>query len=290
MSKKRRVEILVLSDLHLGTYGCHATELLVYLKSIKPEVVVLNGDIIDIWQFNKRYWPKSHMKIVKHIFSWISKGIPVHYICGNHDEMLRKFNGFEIGSLSIKNKLSLELGDKKALFFHGDVFDFTMKNSRWLTKAGAIGYDTLILMNAFVNFCSNLIGLRKVSFSKTIKDSVKGAVKFINDFEQTTADFGINNLYDYVVCGHIHRPEIKMLSNFKGEIIYLNSGDWVENLTSLEYNDSKWSIYRHVSSPLDVLKDGSDEEQEDELEGTDLVDKSSSELFAMMFNDIMTKQ
>ena len=70
--KKRAVDLVVISDVHLGTYGCHAKELLVYLKSIKPKEVVLNGDIIDIWQFSKRYWPKSHMKSgLKLIMEWV---------------------------------------------------------------------------------------------------------------------------------------------------------------------------------------------------------------------------
>jgi len=150
---KRKLDILVLSDVHLGTYGCHAKELLQYMKSIKPNIVILNGDIIDIWQFSKRYWPKSHMKIIKYILGWVSKGVEVYYVTGNHDEMLRKFVGFEIGGLKIVNKVLLEIDEnKKAWFFHGDVFDVTMQHSKWLAKLGAVGYDTLIIINRFFNF------------------------------------------------------------------------------------------------------------------------------------------
>ena len=286
MPIRRRVEVLVLSDIHLGTYGCHAAELLSYLKSIKPETVILNGDIIDIWQFSKRFWPQSHMKIVKHIIGWISKGIPVHYICGNHDEMLRKFEGFEVGSLSIKNKLILELDGKKAWFFHGDVFDVTMQHSKWLAKLGAVGYDTLILINTLANFFSKLLGFGKLSFSKKIKNSVKGAVKFINNFEQTAANIAIEKEYDYVLCGHIHRPEKKLLSNGKGSVMYLNSGDWVENLTSLEYTNRSWTIHQHSSLNLESIMMDDDFEEE----GLDLSEKSSEELFALMFNDFMNKE
>ena len=135
--KKRSVDILVLSDVHLGTYGSHAKELLKYAKSIKPSMVVLNGDIIDIWQFSKRYWPKSHMKIIKLIMGWVAKDIPVYYITGNHDELLRKFVGFKLGSFQIVNKLVYEFSDgKKGWFFHGDVFDVTMQHSKWLAKLG----------------------------------------------------------------------------------------------------------------------------------------------------------
>lgn len=240
------MDILVLSDVHLGTYGCHAKELLLYLKTIKPKTVVLNGDIIDIWQFSKRYWPKSHMKVVKQLLTWLSKGVKIYYITGNHDEMLRKFAGFKMGSLRIVNKLVLDLDEQnKAWFFHGDVFDVTMQHSKWLAKLGAVGYDLLILINRIANFISERIFKRgKLSLSKKIKNGVKTAVKFINNFEQTAADIGISNGYQYVVCGHIHQPEMRAISNTHGSILYLNSGDWIENLTALEYNDGNWRIYR----------------------------------------------
>ncbi len=108
-NKKRKIEILVLSDIHLGTYGCRAKELLDYLKSVKPEILILNGDIIDIWQFSKNYWPKSHMKVVKHILGMVSKGTKTYYVTGNHDEMLRRFTGFKLGSLQIVDKVLLKL-------------------------------------------------------------------------------------------------------------------------------------------------------------------------------------
>ena len=243
--KKRNVDLIVLSDIHLGTYGCHAEELLRYLKSIKPKKIILNGDIIDMWQFSKRYWPKSHMQVVKHITSLLTKNTRIIYLPGNHDEMLRKFAGFKLGSFSIDNKALLSLNGKKAWIFHGDVFDVTMQHSKWLAKLGAIGYDTLIVINTLVNWMLTKIGHEKISLSKRVKDSVKSAVKFINNFEQTAADIAIGNQYDYVVCGHIHQPEMRTIANEKGDTLYLNSGDWVENLTALEFNDNQWSIYRY---------------------------------------------
>ena len=252
--KKRKLDILVLSDVHLGTYGCHAKELLRYLKTVKPKTVILNGDIIDIWQFSKRYWPKSHMKVVKHLMSWMSKGVKMYYITGNHDEMLRKFVGFKMGSLKIVNKVILELDDDKtAWFFHGDVFDVTMQHSKWLAKLGAVGYDTLIHINRVANFISEKIFKKgKLSLSKKIKNSVKSAVKFINSFEQTAADIGISNQYDYVICGHIHQPEMREIENEQGKIMYLNSGDWIENLTALEYAEGEWKIYRYDENEMQL--------------------------------------
>ena len=281
-SKKRKVDVLVISDIHLGTYGCRAKELLYYLRTISPKVIVLNGDIIDIWQFSKRYWPKSHMKVVRHIMDWISKGKKVYYIPGNHDEMLRRFAGFKMSSFRIVNKLVLELGDnKKAWIFHGDVFDVTMQHSKWLAKLGAIGYDTLIVINGIANFISEKIFHKgKLSLSKKIKNSVKTAVKFINNFELTSADIGIMNRYDYVICGHIHHPEIKEMSNDKGSITYLNSGDWIENLSSLEYTDGQWKLYR-FSEELAFGSTMQEHEEETELTNSQLFDNLLEE-FSMM--------
>lgn len=243
--KRRKTEVVIISDVHLGTYGCHAAELVEYLRSIKPGMLILNGDIIDIWQFSKNYFPKKHMQVVKEIIKLASKGVPVHYITGNHDEMLRKFAGFEIGNLNICNKMLLDLDGKKAWIFHGDVFDVTMQHAKWLTKLGAVGYDLLILLNASANWILKKFGKEKISLSQKIKNSVKSAVKFINDFEETCADIAIENNYDYVICGHIHHPEIRTIKNPKGQVEYLNSGDWVENLTALEYNNGQWSLYKH---------------------------------------------
>ncbi len=282
LQKKRKIEVLVLSDVHLGTRGCNAKQLLQYLKSIKPKTVILNGDLIDIWQFKKRYWPKSHMKVIKHLMGWMGKGIKIYYITGNHDEMLRKFVGFKLGSLEIVNKVVLTLSnDKKAWFFHGDVFDVTMQHSKWLAKLGAIGYDTLILINMFANFISEKIFKKgKLSLSKKIKNSVKSAVKFINNFEMTAAEIGISNGYDYVVCGHIHQPEIREIATHHGSITYLNSGDWIENLTALEFNDDKWTIYKYDEAEL---MEGIDEDHEEH-------ELNNKELFSNMLEEFNLMQ
>lgn len=273
---KRDVDLIIISDVHLGTYGCHAKELLTYLRSINPKKVILNGDIIDIWQFSKRYWPKEHMKVVQHILQWVVEGKEVTYITGNHDEMLRKFKGFSVGNFSIVNKVVLELQDnKKAWIFHGDVFDVTMKHSRWLAKLGGKGYEILILINRFVNWVSLKMGRGKISLSKKIKDSVKGAVKHINNFEETAAGIAIQNQYDYVVCGHIHKPEMREISLEEGSVMYLNSGDWVENLTCLEYHKNSWSIMKFEDLP----------NKEIQVEKAETVDLDSTMLFKQLLEE-----
>lgn len=280
--KRRKVELVVISDVHLGTYGCQAKELLKYLKSINPKKLILNGDIIDMWQFSKRYWPSSHMQIIKYITSVLSKKTDVVYITGNHDEMLRRFVGFKLGSFRIENKVVLNLDGKKAWIFHGDVFDVTMQYSKWLAKLGAIGYDALILLNTFANFLLKLIGKHKISLSKRIKDSVKTALKFIDDFENTAADIAIDNHYDYVICGHIHQPQKRVMTNDKGSVLYLNSGDWVENMTALEYNKGEWSIYRYSEDKFTQT----DQKEESKLEEKY---KSNDELFKNMVAEFLIR-
>ncbi|OZV68427.1 UDP-2,3-diacylglucosamine diphosphatase [Winogradskyella aurantia] len=250
MNLKRKVEIAVISDIHLGTYGCHAKQLLTYLSSIEPKKLILNGDIVDIWQFKKRYFPKSHLSVIKKIMDFAADGTEVYYITGNHDEMLRKFADTSIGNISIVNKLVLELDGKKAWFFHGDVFDISIQNAKWLAKLGGWGYDVLTLLNRFVNWGLEKLGKERYSLSKQIKNSVKSAVKYVKDFEKVAADLAIENGYDYVVCGHIHQPKMLVMENKHGTTTYLNSGDWVENFTALEYQFKRWKIYNYNKDKL----------------------------------------
>lgn len=252
--KKRKVELVIISDVHLGTYGCHAKELVNYLASIKPKTLILNGDIIDIWQFRKSYFPKEHLKVIKSIINCAAKGTKVHYITGNHDEMLRKFSDIFIGNFSLQDKLVLELDGKKAWIFHGDVFDASVQHSKWIAKLGGLGYDYLILINRFVNWVLVKMGKEPYSFSKKIKSSVKKAVKFIGDFEKTATDLAIEKKYDYVICGHIHEPKIVTMENKFGQTLYLNSGDWVENLTALEYNNKRWKLYKYSENILPTIE------------------------------------
>ena len=275
---KRSIEILVISDIHLGTYGCQSKALLNYLKSVDPKIIILNGDIIDIWQFNKRYFPKSHMKIIKYFLNLIQDGKTIYYLTGNHDEMLRKFNGFELKNFKILNKKVINLNGHQAWFFHGDVFDLTMQYSKWLTRLGAIGYDALILINSALNFILSKLGRPRYSLSKKVKNSVKGAVKYINKFEETVVGIAFERKYKFVICGHIHQPAIKKYSIKNKNIIYLNSGDWVENLTSLEYHNKKWTIYRH---------DNNHYEEESVNDESDL---SAKELFQGMLKEFKIDQ
>lgn len=242
---KRSVELVVISDVHLGTYGCRAKELLQYLSSIAPKKLILNGDIIDIWQFRKSYFPESHLQVLKYILDLAYTDCEVVYITGNHDEMLRKFGKMQFGRIELTNRKLLEIDNKKVWIFHGDVFDASIQHTKWLAKLGGWGYDRLIQLNNIMNWGLTKLGYEKYSLSKRIKNSVKKALKFISDFEETASHLAIENGYDYVICGHIHQPQIRQIETKKGCCTYLNSGDWIENLTALEYHKGHWSLFSY---------------------------------------------
>ncbi len=266
---KRKVDLVVISDVHLGTYGCKAKELLQYLKSIEPKTLILNGDFIDIWQFKKSYFPALHLQIIKHILHLSLKDCKVIYITGNHDEFLRKFSPMTFGKMELVDKVVMQLNGKKAWFFHGDVFDASVQHSKWIARLGGIGYDYLIRLNNLTNWILSKMGREKYSFSKKIKNSVKKAVKFISNFEETASELAIENKFDYVICGHIHQPQKRRITNYKGHCLYLNSGDWIENLTALEYQHGEWSVYTY---------DKSHYPKEDFQEAVDIADKPGNEL------------
>lgn len=265
MKTKRPLDVCVISDLHLGTYGCHAKQLNSYLKSIQPKTLVLNGDIIDIWNFRKRYFPKDHLKVVRTILKMAASGVDVHYITGNHDEALRRFSNTTIGKIQLSNKLVLKLDGKKVWIFHGDIFDRSIQGAKIVAKLGGWGYDFLILFNRLLNDVLTAIGREKYSFSKMVKERVKQAVKFIGDFETVASDLAIEKGYDAVICGHIHQPQIRKVQSAKGSTMYMNSGDWVENLTSLEYMDKKWQMFTFPQSKTISFDDTEDDPFDNDL-------------------------
>ncbi len=241
--QKRTLDAAVLSDIHLGTYGCHAKELLAFLKSIDPGLLILNGDIIDGWAFSKKYFPEAHMAVISEFFKMMKKGTKIIYITGNHDEFLRKYTDIQMGNLLLTDKYLLEKNGKKHWIFHGDIFDHTTKGSaKIIARIGGIGYDWLILLNRAVNYMLKIFGKGKVSLSKKIKNSVKKAVKFISDFESKAIELAIDHQYDYVICGHIHQPSDRIITTEKGSVHYLNSGDWIENLSWLELEKGQWTL------------------------------------------------
>ena len=253
--EKRPVDVVVLSDVHLGTYGCRAKELVNYLKSITPNILILNGDIIDGWQFTKRYFPVAHMQVIKEIIQFITNGTRVFYITGNHDEMMRRYTDIQMGNFTLTDKLVLEIDNKMTWIFHGDVFDNTTKGSaKILAKLGSSGYNLLIRFNRFINFILKSLGRERVSISKRVMAEVNKAVSKINDFELIAAELAIEKKYDYVICGHIHQPQKKVVETKDGKVTYLNSGDWVEHCTALEYHQNEWTIFEYNEKDFPVMQ------------------------------------
>jgi UDP-2,3-diacylglucosamine pyrophosphatase LpxH len=275
---KREVDIVVISDVHLGTYGCHAKELLQYLKSIQPKVLVLNGDFIDIWQFRKKYFPKEHLQIIQRILKMSGQGTKVYYITGNHDDILRRYSDFSAGNIHLRDKLILHLNGKSYWIFHGDVFDVFIKFSPWIARMGGKGYDMLIQINRFINQIRAAMGKPRMSFAKRVKYQVKEAVKFVSDFEETAIKLAAEQGYDYVICGHIHRPQMRVVNDHQKPVTYLNSGDWVESLTALEYHWGQWTLYEYdeadyafLNPKLQVAETDAEEREEEMLNGAELL-------------------
>jgi len=250
--EKRSVDVVVVSDLHLGTYGCKAKEITNYLKSITPQILILNGDIIDGWQFSKSYFPASHLAVIKEIMNMLATGTRVIYITGNHDEMLRRYSDLQIGNFQLTDKLVIEINNKMTWIFHGDVFDNTTKGgAKIIAKLGSVGYALLIALNKMVNNVLKFFHKDKVSFSKRIMQGVNKAIVKMHEFEQIAAELAIEKKYDFVICGHIHQPEKKVMETTNGKVTYLNSGDWVEHLTALEYHQNDWHLYTYNAAEFE---------------------------------------
>lgn len=250
----RHLDILVLSDLHLGTFGCHAKELIQYLKSVRPEKLILNGDIIDAWNFKKRYFPTEHYQVIEILLEMMQDGVEIYYLTGNHDDILRRLSDVKLGRFNLLDKLVLRIDGEDYWFFHGDVFDASIQHAKWIAKLGGKGYDMLIWINRRVNLILNKMGRPPMSLSKAIKNNVKKAVKYMHDFENVAAELAIDQGYDYVVCGHIHLAQNRRIVQGDKHVQYMNSGDWVESLTSLEYVNKKWTIYDFHAEEEEALK------------------------------------
>jgi len=249
--QKRPLDVVVVSDLHLGTYASRAKEFVTYLKSIAPRLLILNGDIIDGWQFSKHYFPTVHMAVIQEIFQLLSNGTRVIYITGNHDEILRRYSDIHLGNFQLTDKVVIEINGKMTWIFHGDVFDHTTKGQAKLwTKLGSNGYASLLAFNGFINKLMKLIGKKKLSLSKRIMQEFHKRMVNIEAFENMIAELAIEKNYDSVICGHIHQPQKRMITTDKGAVTYLNSGDWVEHLTALEYRDDDWHIYSYDEATM----------------------------------------
>lgn len=256
----KKVKIAVISDVHLGTYGSRAEEVLLYLNSIDPEILVVNGDLVDIWQFRKRYFPKSHLAVLQKLIQFAANGTPVYFLPGNHDDLIRKFGNFSLGNLHIQNELILNIDGTQVWFHHGDKYDLSVRHQGLAAFAGRL-YELYILMEKGLNWLLKPFNVH-LQTAKKLKAFSKKMSKTAIDFEAKAIDEAINRAFDVMVCGHVHRPQKRKITNKNGKILYLNSGDWVENLSALEYADHKWKVVRFLKTAFQ--KESQKENQQSE--------------------------
>ena len=229
--KTRHYRTLWISDIHLGTPGCQARYLLDFLKHNESDTLYLVGDILDGWQLRKGwYWPQTHNDVVQKILRKARKGTRVVYVPGNHDEMARQFAGLAFGEIEVAEDIVHVTADgKKLLVTHGDLFDGVMQHARWLAYVGDSLYTLTLVLNRWLNWIRAHFGYAYWSLSQYLKHKVKNAVSFITAFERVMTEEARRRNCDGVVCGHIHKAEIRMID----DILYCNDGDWVESLSAL---------------------------------------------------------
>ena len=234
---------IFISDVHLGTKFAKADELLEFIKEHEADNMYLVGDIIDGWAIKRKLrWKQSHSDVIQKILRAARKGTNVHYVTGNHDEFLRSFLPLVLGdSLHVVNEIDYEdTNGKKYLVTHGDIFDTMTLTKRWLSHFGDMGYDLLLHFNPFINLVRRTFGIKRYwSLSKQLKDNLRDRLHFIEDYEQMSTKYAKNKGYDGVICGHIHKADIKSVEGVE----YKNCGDWVELCTALvETMEGEWKI------------------------------------------------
>ena len=227
----RHYRAIWISDIHLGTSGCKADFLLDFLRVNESDQLYLVGDIVDGWQLKRGwYWKQSHNDVVQKVLRKARKGTKVTYIVGNHDEVLREFLGLRFGEILIENEAVHELRDGRRLWVtHGDLFDGVIQYAKWLAYLGDTAYTMALKVNDHFNYLRHKMGMSYWSLSQYLKHRVKNAISFITAFEEALTTEARRRGYDGVVCGHIHRPEIREIDG----TLYCNDGDWVESLSAL---------------------------------------------------------
>lgn len=230
-----------ISDIHLGTPGCQAQALLHFLRCNPCETLYLVGDIVDGWQLRRRwFWPQAHNDVVQKLLRKARKGCRVVFVPGNHDEFARQFLGHSFGDIEVTaDAVHLTADGRRLWVMHGDHFDGVIQYAKWLAHVGDTLYELTLNLNRHLNSLRARMGLPYWSLSQYLKHKVKTAVSYVSDFEQAVAQEARSRGYDGVVCGHIHRPEMRTIDG----TLYCNDGDWVESLSALvEHQDGRLEI------------------------------------------------
>jgi UDP-2,3-diacylglucosamine pyrophosphatase LpxH len=264
MKSVKQYKTVIISDVHLGSEGSKAKEVTLFLKSVSCETLIMNGDIIDGWQLKKGgSWKKKHTAFFRTILKMIeNQHTKVVYLRGNHDDFLDQIIPFSLGkSFIIQRDYILKSGKKRFLITHGDIFDSVTSNMKWLAYLGDVGYTILLTFNKLYNQYRSWRGLEYYSFSQRIKQRVKEAVNYVSDFEEKLVELAKAHQCDGIICGHIHKPDIRQIE----EIIYMNSGDWVESLTALvEDHKGNWELLHFLDENSFELEEEYMEEIDDE--------------------------
>ena len=228
---KLRFRTIWISDLHLGSPACQASRLLNFLRHTESERLYLVGDIIDGWQLRRRwFWPQPHNDVVQKVLRKARKGTSVVYIPGNHDSFGRHFLEHSFGGIELRDEaIHVTADGRRLLIVHGDLFDGVIQYAKWLAFAGDRLYLFTLELNRWFNALRARLGFRYWSLSQFLKHKVKNAVSYISDFEIAVAQEARRRGVDGVVCGHIHKAEMRTI----GGVLYCNDGDWVESLTAL---------------------------------------------------------
>ena len=248
----RRYRTVFLSDIHLGTRGCQAELLLDFIRHMECDQLYLVGDIVDGWKMKGGwYWPQSHNDVVQKILRLARKGVTVTYVPGNHDDRVRDFCGIHFGGVVVARDAIHETADgRRFLVTHGDEFDGVVQHAKWLAFLGDWAYRALLSANTLMNRARRRMGFGYWSFSAFLKTRVKNALQFIENFEAAVAEEARRRGVDGVICGHIHKAEMREIDG----IVYVNDGDWVESCTALvEHPDGRleileWAKLRHWSA------------------------------------------
>jgi UDP-2,3-diacylglucosamine pyrophosphatase LpxH len=244
---KRKLDIAVISDVYLGTQACNAKKLLTYLNSIEPKHIVLNGGITAINNSEIKNFPKTHLKVIKKIIDFAANGIEIAYITNTADDKLGKFLTQSITNITIVNKLLLEVDGKKSWLFHGRIFENHKLN--WLARFGKLGHYILMKVNGLR---AHSKPNKNLDYSTSTHDAqgAQNRATLNSAFEKLVSDLAIEKNIDYVICGHTRLPKIEFRTNSQGSTTYMNSGDWIENFTALEYRLKRWKIYNYSKDKL----------------------------------------
>ena len=275
----RKPDVVVVSDFHLATHACKATEILKYLKSILPKQLILNGDIIDAWRFSRNYFPKPHLKVVRQLIKMMEKGTEVVYVTGNHDEFLRELGNTTIGKLKIVDQITLNLHNQKTLIFHGDLIDTVIHKAKWLAKIGAAAYGLVTLFDKLINLILKTLRINNVVLYKWMKELFGTPNKDNTKFETKLAKLAYEKNVDTVICGHTHIAADKVIQYNNRPIRYINSGDWVENFTAAEFENGNWNLCNY-STTFKVT-------ETNDTEPEDFVIPSKKELYATLLNQLV---